>query len=32
MKSLISNEELEKMEDVQKAIDEQMSHLDAEYR
>jgi len=32
MKSLIANEELEKMEDIQKQIDEQMSQLDAEYR
>ena len=32
MKSLIPNEELEKMEDIQKQIDEQMSQLDAEYR
>jgi hypothetical protein len=32
MKSAISNEELGKMEDVQKAIDEQMAQLDAEYR
>jgi len=32
MKSAIPNEELSKMEDIQKAIDEQMSQLDAEYR
>jgi V/A-type H+/Na+-transporting ATPase subunit A len=32
MKSNIGNEELEKFDDVQKAIDEQMSQLDAEYR
>src|SRR5687768_8695769 len=32
MKSAVSNEELNKMEDIQKAIDEQMSQLDAEYR
>jgi V/A-type H+-transporting ATPase subunit A len=32
MKSAISNDELGKMEDIQKAIDEQMSQLDAEYR
>ena len=32
MKSTVSNEELGKMEDIQKAIDEQMSQLDAEYR
>ncbi|HEY2980093.1 MAG TPA: V-type ATP synthase subunit A [Anaerolineales bacterium] len=32
MKSAISNEELGKMEDIQKAIDEQMGQLDAEYR
>ena len=32
MKSTIKNEELNKLEDVQKAIDEQMSQLDAEYR
>ncbi len=32
MKSVVSNEELNKFEDIQKAIDEQMSQLDAEYR
>jgi V/A-type H+-transporting ATPase subunit A len=32
MKSNIDNDHLEKFEDVQKAIDEQMSRLDAEYR
>jgi V/A-type H+-transporting ATPase subunit A len=32
MKSNIDNDHLEKFEDVQKAIDEQMSQLDAEYR
>jgi len=32
MKSAVSNEELGKMEEIQKAIDEQMSQLDAEYR
>jgi V/A-type H+-transporting ATPase subunit A len=32
MKSNITNDQLEKFEDVQKAIDEQMSQLDAEYR
>jgi V/A-type H+/Na+-transporting ATPase subunit A len=32
MKSNISNDELHKFDDVQKAIDEQMSQLDAEYR
>ena len=32
MKSNIGNDELQKFEDVQKAIDEQMSQLDAEYR
>jgi V/A-type H+-transporting ATPase subunit A len=32
MKSNIGNEELHKFDDVQKAIDEQMSQLDAEYR
>ena len=32
MKSVVSNEELNKLEDIQKAIDEQMSQLDAEYR
>ena len=32
MKSNISNDELNKFDDVQKAIDEQMSQLDAEYR
>ena len=32
MKSNIGNDELSKFDDVQKAIDEQMSQLDAEYR
>jgi V/A-type H+-transporting ATPase subunit A len=32
MKSNVSNDELGKLEDVHKAIDEQMSQLDAEYR
>jgi V/A-type H+/Na+-transporting ATPase subunit A len=32
MKSNIGNDELQKFDDVQKAIDEQMSRLDAEYR
>jgi V/A-type H+-transporting ATPase subunit A len=32
MKSNISNDELQKFDEVQKAIDEQMSQLDAEYR
>ncbi len=32
MKGAVSNEELEKMEDIQKQIDEQMSRLDSEYR
>ena len=32
MKSVVSNEELNKFDDIQKAIDEQMSQLDAEYR
>ncbi len=32
MKSNVKNEELNKFDDVQKAIDEQMSQLDAEYR
>ena len=32
MKSNIGNEELHKFDDVQKAIDDQMSQLDAEYR
>jgi V/A-type H+-transporting ATPase subunit A len=32
MKSNINNDELQKFDDVQKAIDEQMSQLDAEYR
>ncbi|MGE5462355.1 MAG: V-type ATP synthase subunit A [Syntrophothermus sp.] len=32
MKSNIGNDELQKFDDVQKAIDEQMSQLDAEYR
>ncbi|MBI5842141.1 MAG: V-type ATP synthase subunit A [Chloroflexi bacterium] len=32
MKTLVPNEELEKMDDIQKQIDEQMSQLDSEYR
>jgi len=32
MKTSVPNEELAKMDDIQKAIDEQMSQLDAEYR
>jgi len=32
MKSNVANDELSKLEDIQKAIDEQMSQLDAEYR
>jgi V/A-type H+/Na+-transporting ATPase subunit A len=32
MKSNINNDELQKFDDIQKAIDEQMSRLDAEYR
>src|SRR6266516_5676235 len=32
MKSNVANDELNKFDDVQKAIDEQMSQLDAEYR
>ena len=32
MKSNVANDELSKFEDIQKAIDEQMSQLDAEYR
>lgn len=32
MKTAVPNEELEKMDDIQKAIDEQMSRLDSEYR
>jgi V/A-type H+/Na+-transporting ATPase subunit A len=32
MKSNVANDALEKFEDIQKAIDEQMSQLDAEYR
>jgi len=32
MKSNVANDQLEKFEDIQKAIDEQMSQLDAEYR
>ena len=32
MKSNIQNDQLEKFDDIQKAIDEQMSRLDAEYR
>jgi hypothetical protein len=32
MKSSVPNDELEKIDDIQKAIDEQMSRLDSEYR
>jgi len=32
MKTAVPNEELEKMDDIQKQIDEQMSQLDSEYR
>jgi hypothetical protein len=32
MKSVVPNEELEKMDDIQKQIDDQMSRLDAEYQ
>jgi V/A-type H+-transporting ATPase subunit A len=32
MKSNVANDELSKFEDIQKAIDEQVSQLDAEYR
>ena len=32
MKTLVPNEEFEKMDDIQKQIDEQMSRLDSEYR
>jgi V/A-type H+/Na+-transporting ATPase subunit A len=32
MKSNVSNDDLSKLDDIQKAIDEQMSQLDAEYR
>jgi len=32
MKTAVPNEELEKLEDIQKQIDEQMSQLDSEYR
>jgi len=32
MKSAVSNEEINKFDDIQSAIDEQMSQLDAEYR
>jgi V/A-type H+-transporting ATPase subunit A len=32
MKSNVANDDLEKFDDIQKAIDEQMSQLDAEYR
>ena len=32
MKTLVPNEELEKMDDIQKEIDGQMSRLDAEYQ
>jgi V/A-type H+-transporting ATPase subunit A len=32
MKSNVANDQLEKFEDIQKSIDEQMSQLDAEYR
>ena len=31
-KSTVPNDELEKLDDIQKQIDEQMSQLDAEYR
>ena len=32
MKTAVPNEELEKMDDIQKQIDDQMSQLDSEYR
>jgi len=32
MKSVVPNEELEKLDDIQIQIDDQMSQLDAEYR
>jgi hypothetical protein len=32
MKSSVSNEELNKLEEIHKTIDEQMGQLDAEYR
>lgn len=32
MKTAVSNDELERMDEIQKAIDEQMSRLDTEYR
>ena len=32
MKTRVPNEELEKMDDIQKEVDEQMSQLDTEYR
>jgi V/A-type H+-transporting ATPase subunit A len=32
MKSNVSNDDLSKLDDIQKVIDEQMSQLDAEYR
>ena len=32
MKTSVPNEELDKMDGIQKAIDEQMSRLDSEYR
>ncbi len=31
-KSTVTNDELNKLDDIEKAIDEQMSQLDAEYR
>jgi hypothetical protein len=31
-KSSVTNEEVHKLDDIHKAIDEQMSRLDAEYR
>jgi hypothetical protein len=32
MKSNVPNDDLSKLDDIQKTIDEQMSQLDAEYR
>ena len=32
MKTLVENDQLEKMDDIQKAIDDQMNKLDMEYK
>ena len=32
MKTLVPNDQLDKMDEIEKSIDEQMSKLDAEYR